>query len=104
MASSPGAPLPRFPLRVPPKHTFLRFDFPTQLETRKLACNETTKANEKTGCGVATNAHDFGGRPSSRSGNKHPHQIHLLVRDESTSSCTHLVILFLNWDSLKKLK
>jgi hypothetical protein len=74
--------------------TFIRFGFPTQLVTGKLARNETTKAHEKTSGGAAMDAHDFRGRPGSRSGNKHPQQIHLLARAESTSSCIHFIILF----------
>ena len=44
--------------------TFIRFDFHTQLATGKFACSETTKAHEKTGCGVAMDAHDLN-RPDS---------------------------------------
>jgi hypothetical protein len=75
--------------------TFIRFDFSAKLVTGKLTGNEMTKAHEKTGCGVAMDGNDCGGRPSGCSGNKHPQQIHLLARAESTSSCIHLIILFL---------
>ena len=50
---------------------------------------------KKTGCDVAMDAHGFGGRPGSRSSNKHPQQIHLLARTESTSYCIHFIILLI---------
>jgi len=51
-ATFPDAPLPRLPFVSSSEVTFISLDFPTQLVTGKLGCNETTKAHEKTGCGV----------------------------------------------------
>jgi hypothetical protein len=39
--------------------TFIRFDCPAQFATGKLACNETTKTHEKTGCGAANGRQRF---------------------------------------------
>jgi hypothetical protein len=77
----------------------LRFLIASQLPCYELngevEADETTKAHEKTGCGVAMDAHGFGGRPGSRSGNKHPQQIHLFAEAKSTSSCIYFIILSL---------
>jgi hypothetical protein len=45
---------------------FGRFDFPARPATGKLACDETKKAHEKTGCGAAMDAHDFAGTKATQ--------------------------------------
>jgi hypothetical protein len=82
------------PSRTSPfEATVIRFDLNTQPGIGKFACNETTKTHAKVGFDVAMDAHDVGGRPDSRSANKHPQQTHVLVWVESTSSCIHLIII-----------
>ena len=62
-------------------------------------------------------AHDFRGRPGSRSGNKHPQQIHLLARTlsrlllayilssyfYSLARTAHELFLFVNGDGWKRV-
>jgi hypothetical protein len=55
----PGCTSTSFSFANSSEVTFIRFDFPAQFATGKLACNETTKTHEKTGCGAANGRQRF---------------------------------------------